>query len=126
YDARGNVTTTTKVAKAGSGLSNIVTSASFDSTCSNVVKCNKPNSTTDARGNVTDYTYDGTHGGVLTVTRPAPSAGAVRPQVRYSYSQLTSASGDLVYELTGVSSCQPTSSCTGGSDETKAVIAYNS
>jgi YD repeat-containing protein len=72
YDARGNVQTTTYVAKSGSGLSNIVTTASFDVTCSNVVKCNKPNSTTDAKGNVTNYTYDPTHGGVLTITQPAP------------------------------------------------------
>src|SRR5207253_641695 len=50
YDSRGNVTTATSVAKSGSGLSNIVSSASFDTTCTNPVKCNKPNSTTDARG----------------------------------------------------------------------------
>ena len=53
YDARGNLTTLTKVAKSGSGLANIVTSASYDSTCTNIVKCNEPNSTTDAKGNVT-------------------------------------------------------------------------
>ena len=29
--------------------------------------------TTDARGNVTDYSYDPDHGGVLTVTAPAPT-----------------------------------------------------
>jgi YD repeat-containing protein len=53
YDARGNVTETRAVAKAGSGLADIVTSASFDTTCTNVVTCNKPNSTTDARSNTT-------------------------------------------------------------------------
>lgn len=126
YDARGNVTTTTNVAKSGSGLSNIVTSAGFDTTCTNIVKCNEPNSTTDAKGNITNYSYDPTHGGVVSVTRPAPTTGAVQPQTRYSYTQITSASGDLVYMLTGISACQTTASCTGNSDETKAALAYNS
>lgn len=126
YDTRGNATSTTNVAKSGSGLSNVVTSASFDTSCANVVKCNKPNSTTDAKGNVTNYSYDATHGGVVTVTQPAPTTGAVQPQLRYSYTQVTSASGDLVYMLTGASACQTTASCTGGADETKQTIAYNS
>jgi len=126
YDSRGNVQTTTLVAKAGSGLPNIVTSASFDATCSNIVKCNEPNSTTDANGNLTSYAYDPTHGGVTSITRPAPSSGAVQPQTRYSYTQVTSAAGDLVYMLTGVSACQTSASCTGTADEAKAVAAYNS
>lgn len=126
YDARGNVTTHTLVAKAGSGLANVATSASFDATCANIVKCNKPNSTTDAKGNVTNFTYDPTHGGVLTVTLPAPTTGAVQPEIRYSYNQITSATNDLVYMPTGVSSCQTMSTCTGTSDETKTTTAYNS
>jgi YD repeat-containing protein len=126
YDARGNVTTTTNVAKSGSGLSNIVTSASFDSTCTNVVKCNKPNSTTDAKGNVSDYTYSTAHGGILTVTQPAPTTGAVRPQTRFTYTQVTSASGDLVYMLTNVAACQTLASCTNAADESQIALAYNS
>jgi len=124
YDARGNVTTTTAVAKSGSGLANIVASASYDATCSNIVKCNKPNSTTDARGNVTDYTYDATHGGLLTVTAPAPTGGAVRPQTRFSYTQVTAVTGEPVSMLTGSSACQTTSSCTGAADETRTTTAY--
>ena len=62
YDARGNATTTTNVAKAGSGLASIVSSASFDASCTNIVKCNKPNSTTDAKSddnrNVWNQTSD--------------------------------------------------------------------
>jgi YD repeat-containing protein len=126
YDSRGNVTSTTAVAKSSSGLANLVTSAGFDSSCTNIVTCNKPNTTTDAKGNVTDYTYDGTHGGVLTVTRPAPTTGAVRPQVRYSYSQVTGAPGDLVTLLTGTSACQTSAACTGAADETKTTTVYNS
>jgi RHS repeat-associated protein len=125
YDSRGNTTTTTNVAKSGSGLSNIVTSASFDTTCTNIVKCNKPNSTTDAKGNVTDYTYDSTHGGILTITRPAPTTGGIRPQTRSGYTQVTAATGQPVWLPTSISMCQTTSSCTGAADEAKSTISYN-
>ncbi|HEX8064070.1 MAG TPA: hypothetical protein VF535_12755, partial [Allosphingosinicella sp.] len=119
YDSRGNVTQTVAVPKSGSGPT-LVTSASFDPTCANPVTCNRPNSTTDARGNVTDYTYDSIHGGVLTVTAPAPTSGAVRPQVRYSY---TLTNGE--YQLTGTSQCRTTSACAGGSDEVVTTAAFD-
>ena len=119
YDVRGNVIQTVAVPKGGVGPT-IVTSASYDSVCSNPITCNQPNSTTDARGNVTDYTYDPTHGGVLTVTGPAPTPGAVRPQTRYSY---TLTNGE--YQLTGVSQCRTTSSCAGTADEVKTALAYD-
>ena len=48
--------------------------------------CNKPGAQSDARGNITQYTYDKAHGGVLTETGPADASG-VRPQTRYSYVQ---------------------------------------
>lgn len=126
YDSRGNVIQSRNVAKAGSGLADIVTAASYDSSCTNIVKCNKPNSTTDARGATTDYAYDVTHGGVTSVTAPAPTANAVRPQTRYSYSLVTGASAEAVYMLTGVSACQTQTSCAGTADETKASATYNS
>jgi RHS repeat-associated protein len=136
YDARGNVTTTTNVAKPGSGLANIVASAAFPASCSNAKTCNEPTSTTDANGNTTDYTYDANHGGVLTATRPAPSAGAVRPQVRYGYTALSAyyknstgtivAAPSSVYRLTSVSACQTNASCAGTADEVKSTIAYGS
>jgi YD repeat-containing protein len=120
YDARGNVTEARQVAKAGSGLADIVTTASYDSSCTNPVTCNEPNSTTDAKGNVTDYTYDSTHGGVTSITRPAPTNGAVRPQTRYSYA-LTNGE----YLPTGISQCQTQASCAGTADEVKATLAYD-
>jgi RHS repeat-associated protein len=120
YDARGNITQTETVPKPSSGLPSIVTSASFDSTCSNPLTCNQPNSTTDARGKVTDYTYSATHGGLLTVTAPAPTSGAPRPQTRYIY---TLTNGE--YRLTGTSTCQTGSSCTGTADEVMSAIAYD-
>jgi RHS repeat-associated protein len=136
YDSRGNLTQTLSHAKTGSGLSDITTSATYPSSCTNVVTCNQPTSRTDARGNTTDYSYDSTHGGVLTVTLPAPTTGAARPQTRYTYSALQAyyknssgaivASGINTYRPTAVSSCQTNSSCSGTSDEAKATIAYGS
>ncbi|MEA2998958.1 MAG: hypothetical protein QOK17_791 [Sphingomonadales bacterium] len=125
YDSRGNVTETRAVAKSGSGLSDIVSTASYDSSCTNIVTCNQPNSITDARGNTTDYTYDSTHGGLLTVTAPAPTSGATRPQARFGYTQVTAVTGEPVYLLASTSACQSSSSCTGGSDEAKLAVSYN-
>ena len=121
YDVRGNVTATRFVAK-GSALPDIVTSASFDLTCANPVKCNRPNSTTDARGNVTTYTYEPAHGGVATVTGPAPSTGVTPPQTRYSY---TSLNGE--YRLTSISVCASGTApaCVGTSAETVSEMAYD-
>jgi RHS repeat-associated protein len=134
YDARGNVTATLTVAKPGSGLPNIVESAIYPATCSNPKTCNKPTSSTDMLGNTTDYTYDPTHGGVLTVTLPAPYAGAVRPQTRYAYNALyawyRNSAGALaqattpIYKLTSVSTCRTTSSCVGTADEVRTVLGY--
>lgn len=134
YDARGNITEARQVSKTPGTPPDIVTTASYPATCSNILTCNKPVWTRDARNQQTDYTYDPTHGGVLTVTAPAPTAGAVRPQVRYTYSPLQAwyknasgvlaASGSPVYSLTTVSACRTTASCSGAADEGRTTIAY--
>lgn len=134
YDARGNVTQTKAVAKAGSGLADIVAGAVFPATCANAKTCNQPTSTTDANGNTTDYTYDSTHGGVLTVTLPAPSVGAVRPQTRYTYAghnarfltgpSFWADSPWTAYLPVAVSACQTGSSCAGTADEARTTIVY--
>ncbi|MFL9841158.1 RHS repeat-associated core domain-containing protein [Sphingomonas sp. ST-64] len=136
YDGRGNITETRAVAKSGSGLSDIVETASYPASCSNPVTCNQPTSTTDARGKTTDYTYSTTHGGVLTVTLPAPSGSGTRPQTRYSYAtqqaQIKNSSGTIVGSgqnvmlLTGVSQCVTGSVCTGTDDERKQTVVYGS
>ncbi|MFN3726009.1 MAG: RHS repeat-associated core domain-containing protein [Allosphingosinicella sp.] len=124
YDGRGNVTETRAVAKTGSGLADIVTTASFDATCANVVTCNRPNSITDALGRTTDFTYDPDHGGVLTATAPAPTTatGAPRPQTRYSYTLQ-----DGEYRMTGISACAvgAAPACVNTVDESRTVIAYD-
>lgn len=128
YDDRGNVTSVRKRDKTGTAANDLVTTASFDATCANPVTCNRPNSVTDARGNTTDYSYDPVHGGVLTVTAPAPSGSGARPQTRYSYTATTAVSGEPVYLLTGASTCRAgvAPACVGTADETRSTTSYNS
>jgi YD repeat-containing protein len=129
YDSRGNVTQTQAVAKPGSGLAPITTSASFPATCTNIRTCNQPVSTTDARNNVTDYTYDPGHGGLLTATGPAPVTGGVRPQLRYAYASVSAysknstgtvvAAASPVTRMASVSTCRTLASCAGTADEVR-------
>jgi RHS repeat-associated protein len=133
YDVRGNVTQVKQVSKVAGTPADIITYASYDTTCVYQVKCNKPNSTTDARGKVTDYTYDTTHGGVLTVTAPAPGGSGTRPKTTYSYATKTAwyktgpstiSASTPIYKLTSVSTCQTNPSCATTSDEVKTSIVY--
>jgi RHS repeat-associated protein len=136
YDGRGNVATTTAVAKSGSGLANIVTSAAYPASCANPVICNKPTATTDARGNVTDYVWNATHGGLESVTAPAPTPGAVRPQTRIAYAAQTAryynVSGTMANASTSITLPVSTSACATGAapaclntaDETRATVVY--
>ena len=134
YDARGNVTQTRHVAKSGSSAADIVTTAAFAASCAVQATCNSPVSTTDPRGNTTNYTWDGVHGGLLTVTAPAPTPGAVRPQKRFTYAakqaQVKSSSGSIVasgQSITlpiGVSECVSLASCAGTAGEVKTSIVY--
>ncbi|PXA94010.1 hypothetical protein DMC18_07420 [Caulobacter sp. D5] len=132
YDARSNIIERREVAKPGSGLADIVTTAGYDASCGNIIVCNKPLWTKDAAGAQTDYTYDATHGGVLTITRPAGADGK-RPQDRYAYAQFpTSAknsAGELVqsgsiWRNTSVSSCITGDTCSTA-QETKSSFAYS-
>jgi len=84
YDSRGNVTSV--VARDSGGANPITTmTASYPASCSNPVTCNQPSWVEDAAGNRTDFTYDSTHGGVLTVTQPSPGSGLARPYTRIIY-----------------------------------------
>ncbi|MEP9359069.1 RHS repeat-associated core domain-containing protein [Sphingomonas sp. KR3-1] len=123
YDGRGNTAETRLKAKPGSGLSDIVTTAGYDSSCSNPLTCNSPNWTKDALGNQTDFAYDSGTGLVTSVTRPAATSGSNRPQTRYSYT--TNAAG--VAQLTGISQCRTgvAPGCVGTADEVKATVAYD-
>ena len=135
YDARGNVTEIRRVAKSGSGLADIVWTASYDATCTNTLKCNKPNYIIDERGQRTDFTYDATHGGVTRVQLPAASGGAPRAQVDYTYAALyakeKNTSGVLVnvatpiWKVTQTKTCATAATCPGSANETVITYAYN-
>lgn len=87
YDGRQNLKTTTAWAKGGVG-SLVVSSATYPADCttapSTPANCNKPRTTTDSANNVTDYDYNA-DGTPIFVRAPAPTSGAPRPEVRYSY-----------------------------------------
>jgi hypothetical protein len=125
YDEAGNNIAQAQSAKTGSSDSVIQIQQTFptitsffsqspNGICSSPVLCNKPISRTDARGGVTDFTYDSTHGGVLTVTGPA--VGGIRPQTRNTYVQRQAvvldaggayvATGAPIWLLSQTSSCK--------------------
>ena len=134
YDARLNVTS--KTIKPNNDSATITESATYSSSCdaSNYKYCNKPLSYTDQAGVTTIYTYDPSHGGILSVTSPA--VDGKQAQTRYGYSQITplikGPSGNMVaqppvWRLTSTSRCmtQNLASCVGTADERKTVITYS-
>ena len=128
YDTRGNVVQTQSIAKpssvpAGTPLPTITTSATYYASCASAITCNKPVSTIDARGAVTEYEYDPTHGGVTKVTAPA-GANGVRPQTRMTYTQRAVSGYDLVWLPSTSSSCNTGVACAGTADETRTTIGY--
>ena len=136
YDSRSNVDTVTRVAKSGSGDPNIITRASYPPSCSNPVTCNRPTTTTDANGNVTNYVWNGAHGGIETLTQPPPAAGGVRPQTRFAYQQQSAryyspttgalTNGPAVYRLISTESCRTGAgpNCTSAAAERRTLYNY--
>jgi RHS repeat-associated protein len=96
YDDRGNVTSITETPAPGvvAATPQLITSFTFPS-CdeSNWKICNKPVSVTDARNNVTEFTYDPGHGGVLTMLAPGNGTSGSRSLVRNGYGTFTRAYG---------------------------------
>jgi RHS repeat-associated protein len=135
YDARGNVTEVRRISATPGSPPDIVTSATYPLTCANQRICNQPTTTTDARGNVTEYTYDPNSGAVLTVKLPA-GANGVRPQTVYGYtayqayylnnSGVIVASGSNISLPTSISSCitGAPGTCAGTADEARTTISY--
>jgi YD repeat-containing protein len=142
YDSRGNLTSLVKTPIVGRGQSTIQESAGYPgSTCTNIVICNRPTFTEDFKTNTWNFTYDPTHGGVLTETGPA--VNGVQPQNRYFYTQehawYLSSSGVMIQDpnpiwlLTAESYCMsgaaaspvgpPGAGCTKANDE--VVISYD-
>lgn len=135
YDSRSNIIEARTVAKPNTGLPDLITSAGYDVTCTNLLTCNKPNWVKDARQNQTDYTYDPTHGALLTET--APAVDGVRPQRRHTYVQrrawVKNASGAYapstpIWVLSTTSYCRTGaasgSGCAVSGDETLTTYDY--
>jgi len=131
----GRITRTRTIAKAGSGLADLNTYATYPSNCTFGIICDKPVTTTDAMGNVTNYSYDAGHGGLTALTQPAPSPGGARPEVRYAYQGLrpyykqsagggVTAGPNLITRRTSSSSCLTGSSCASGSNEATTTSSY--
>lgn len=133
YDDRGNVLSTTLTPKPGNNVPLIVTSATYPANCANPVTCNKPTSTRDAKGNQTDYSYDGVTGLPTVIAAPAATSGGIRPTTRYTYTKKQAfikegasiiATGQPLTLLSEVSICQTLASCAGTGDEVKTRIDY--
>lgn len=132
-NGRGDVIGVVRNAKPGSGLASTSVTATYGN-CSNAILCGRPTAITDARGATSDFTWDATHGGLLTATRPAPAPGAVRPQTRTSYAPVyawyRNAAGTLVqaptpvWRPTGTSACATQVSCAGTADEVVTYTTY--
>jgi hypothetical protein len=86
YDMRGNILEVRSLPKPNAQIAQIVKTATYPTNCTNPKICNKPTAIADGRGNATEFTYDPTHGGVLTETAPADVNG-IRRQTRYEYTQ---------------------------------------
>lgn len=69
YDARSNRIQERRKAKPSSGLPDIVENSVYAAICSNPVTCNLPTSETDARGNVTNYSWNSTTGQISVMQR---------------------------------------------------------
>jgi YD repeat-containing protein len=137
-DNRGNVTQRTANPKPGSGSPPLSESYTFPA-CSagNQKICNQPAAYSDPRGNVTTYTYDANHGGVLTETDP-PDSNGIQPVKRYAYAQryawILNASGSYVQapapiwlrteERTCAQTATVGSACAGGSSD-EIITSYD-
>jgi YD repeat-containing protein len=133
----GLITRVHNVAKTGSGLADTNIYIDYPDCAVEPVLCRMPTSMTDARGAVTDYTYDAA-GNLLTQTGPAPTPGAPRPQTRSVWQQQyawykSGGSSTIARAATPVwvqveqSTCvtaAPTPGCDGTADEVLTATAY--
>ncbi len=106
YDARGNVVQRVTQPKAGSGLSALTETTSYlgastvrANGCPNQMTCNRPASTTDARGATSNFTWDTTTGMLTSATMPADSSGN-HPITSFGYTAYTAPSGGAIRLLT--------------------------
>jgi len=78
YDALGNIIEKRLIAKPGSNLPDIVSSANYNALTCDGLACFRPAYIVDANGTKTDFTWDTNHGGMLTKTEPVSANGQKR------------------------------------------------
>jgi YD repeat-containing protein len=132
YDTNKNPTFTI-LKSTISGEPDIVSElGGYAPSCTNPKTCHRPTWAKDARLNQTDFTWDATHGGLLTVTGPANQSG-IRPTTTYTYGQRqaqyyvgsTLVSGDPVWVVTRISRCRTTQTCANTADEVRTEFTYD-
>ena len=136
YDNRSNLTGTTWTSK-GNTITAISVSTTYPTDCTvspiTLATCNRPLTSTDALGAVTDYDWDETTGLLVSVTAPAPTSGATRPQTRFAYDDFqaryhdgasTFANGSPIILPVEVSACATGTSCDGAANEVLTAITY--
>jgi RHS repeat-associated protein len=84
YDEKGNIYSKTTKAKPGSGLADLIETASFPlATCANTVRCFRPDWSKDAMGRQTDFVWNDS-GQLTEQTDPADAQG-VRKKTYVQY-----------------------------------------
>ncbi|TCD04339.1 hypothetical protein EYB45_08870 [Erythrobacteraceae bacterium CFH 75059] len=138
-DARGRVTQVDQIGKGGQGT--ITTRASYPAltntalgTCENAVVCDRPHTTTDARGQVTTYHWNQATGLIDRIEEPAAADGQ-RPTTVFGYTAVSaryqSAPGVWVHASTpvikplSIARCRTAATCSGSVDELVTAFAYN-
>jgi RHS repeat-associated protein len=131
YDARGNLLSTV-LWPSGGGAPLTLQSAVYPASCGNPVTCNLPVSTTDARGNTTDYAYDQTHGGITSIM--APAVNGIRPTTVMEYTPHYASykiwNGSLVafptpvMRQTSISTCATAQYCPWSPQESRISVTY--
>jgi hypothetical protein len=133
----GNITKITANPKPGSGQVAMSESWTYPPCNGPVLLCGKPTTFTDFNGKMTSYTYDPTHGGLLTETLPADNRG-IQPVTRYVYQQRsahylnasgTYVAGSPIWVLTEEHTCMSSATvnnnaCAGGSND-EVVTTYD-
>ena len=90
YDTYGNVFKKQQKAKGHPAVAAIVTEAYYNITNCDVqltLLCFRPEYSTDAKGQITNYTFDPDHGGMLTMLEPADAKG-VRRLTTHEYTKI--------------------------------------
>lgn len=136
YGDRGNITEIRGVSKTPGTPADLVYKAEFPATCTttSAAWCNKPTSTTDAKNNVTSYTYHPTTGAIASISGPTVDLGSPKTVFNYDSFQayIKNSSGGIVstgqniYLPVSITTCRTATTCPGSAGENKITFTYGS